>query len=67
MSARDQAVTLMTQLLDRFVPREEWRHTEIADIVDALIDAARAPESAHTRATAAEEAFRETRRKGDPR
>jgi hypothetical protein len=50
MSAREHAVVLLTVLLDRFVPRSEWRHTDIGEIVDALIDAARAPESTHTRA-----------------
>lgn len=54
MSARDRAIVLLTTLLDRFTPRSEWRHTDVADVVDALIDAARAPESAHSRALADE-------------
>lgn len=54
--ARDHAIVLLTTLLDRFTPRSEWRHTDIAEIVDALIEAARAPESAHSRALADEQA-----------
>jgi len=62
---RDRAIYLLTVLLNRFTPNSEWRHTDIAEVVDALIDAARAPESAHTRALADERPVRE--RKGDPR
>jgi hypothetical protein len=54
MSARDRAVVLLARLLDRFTPTSEWRHTDIGEVVDALIDAARAPESAHSRALADE-------------
>lgn len=54
VTARDQAIVLLTKLCERFEPRSDWRHTDVAEVVDALIDAARAPESAHTRALADE-------------
>lgn len=65
MSARDHAVVLLTQLLDRFTQTSEWRHTDIGEVVDAIIDAARAPESAHSRALA-EESRRPPGRRGLP-
>jgi hypothetical protein len=53
-SARDRVVVLMTRLLERFTPRSDWRHTDVEEVVDALIEAAREPVSAHTRALAEE-------------
>lgn len=49
-TSRDRAIVLLSALCDRFTPQSEWRHTDVAEIVDALIDAAREPESAHCRA-----------------
>ena len=53
-SPRDRAVVQITRLLEAFDPRREWRHTEVAEVVDTLIEAARAPESAHSRELAEE-------------
>lgn len=65
VTERDRAITLLTAFFDSFVPRADWRHTEVADIVDALIEAARAPESAHSRAVD-EEGRRVGRLEGRP-
>jgi hypothetical protein len=51
-TARDRAILLTTALFERFVPRADWRHTDIEEIVDALIEAGREPVSEHTRAVA---------------
>jgi hypothetical protein len=67
--ARDRATLLLTALLERFVPRNDWRHDDVAEIVDVLIEAAREPASAHTRAVADEieiESLRTARRPEDP-
>lgn len=55
VTARDRAIFLLTALCERFTPRSEWRHTDVTEIVDVLIEAARAPESEHTRAVAEQE------------
>ena len=52
MSARDRAVWLLTKLFDRFEERAQWRHTDLEEVVDAIVDAARAPETEHSRALA---------------
>lgn len=54
VTARDRAIGLLTKLLD-IEERGQVRHESVAEVVDALIDAARAPESAHTRAVLAGE------------
>lgn len=61
--ARERAIALLSALLERFTPRSDWRHTEVAEFVDELIEAAREPASAHTRAVAEEdESLRTARR-----
>lgn len=47
-AARDRAIFMLTQMLDRFQPRAEWRHTDVAAIVDVLIEAAHEPVADHT-------------------
>lgn len=47
-SARARAIVLLAQLIDR--EQEHRLADDVADVVDALIAAARAPESDHTRA-----------------
>lgn len=55
MSARARAIVLLTTILDRLDAQgEQVRSEDVAEVVDALLEAARAPESAHTRAVAAE-------------
>jgi hypothetical protein len=53
LTARDRAIALVVRLLDGET-LGQMRHDDVADVVDALIEAARAPESAHTRALARE-------------
>ena len=43
MTARDKATMALTVLLERFTPRSEWRHTDVSEIVDWLIEAAQEP------------------------
>ena len=52
MTARDRAVMALTVLLDRFTPRSEWRHTDVSEIVDAIVEAAREPVSGLSREVA---------------
>jgi hypothetical protein len=50
-SPRARAIVLLAKLLDRLPePGAVRLADDVTEIVDALIDAARAPESAHTRA-----------------
>lgn len=53
-TARDRAILMITNLLANFQKQAEWRHTDVAEVVDVLIEAAREPVSAHTRAVADE-------------
>lgn len=62
-SARDRAIVMITKLLDNFPKQAEWRHTDVAEIVDVLIEAAREPVSDHTRAMA-DETKRDLRDRG---
>lgn len=51
MGAREKAIDLMKGLIDRLARGGQvGPKDEVEDIVDAIIDAARAPESTHTRA-----------------
>ena len=48
VSARAKAIVLLAQLIDK--DKDQRLADDVANVVDALIEAARAPESAHSRA-----------------
>jgi hypothetical protein len=49
MSLRDRAIFLLTKMFDSFTEKRDWRHTDVAEIVDALVELARSSETEHTR------------------
>jgi hypothetical protein len=52
MNARDKAISMLSLVLHHAAVGGTPIPHDVANVVDALIDATRAPESAHTRAAA---------------